>query len=415
MALWILLNDFLHDLKTQKTRVFLTTFAITWGTISIVLMMAFGRGFKNRMITSMQNAGNNIIRVYGGETSIKYQGLPIGRDIRLHKEDVNLIRKSIPQIQEVTPNHGQWGVRLKYGDKSASTYCEGVYPSFEFLRTFYPKKGGRFLNQYDVIDKRRVVYLGSVIAQELFEDRDPIGKQIEMDGVPFTVVGIMQKKLQLGMSNGPDDERAIIPFTTFESVYPRRSLRMIIVKPNKLTDSEFIKSELYRVLGRKHRFDPADENALSFWDFVSNIQEMNKVFTGIEIFLGVVGGLTLLVAGIGIANIMYVVVKERTREIGIKIAVGAHSKHIISQFIFESLLIAVIGGAGGIVISGIIIKLVGAIPVENQGLSYLGKPVMSQAVMIVTATILGFIGVFSGVFPARKAAQLDPVDALRYE
>ncbi len=415
MVLWILINDFLHDLKNQKTRVFLTTFAITWGTISIVLMMAFGRGLKNRIVSSMQNAGNNIVRVYGGETSIKYQGLPIGRDIRLHKEDVNLIRKSIPQIQEVSPTHGQWGVRLKYKDKSASTYCEGVYPNFEYLRTFYPKKGGRFLNQQDIVDKRRVVYLGSGIAEELFGEKNPIGKQIEMDGVPFTVVGIMQKKLQLGMSNGPDDERAIIPFTTFESMYPRRSLRMIIVKPNKLTDSEFIKSELFRVLGRKHRFDPEDDNALRFWDFVSNLKEMNKVFTGIEIFLGIVGGLTLLVAGIGIANIMYVVVKERTREIGIKIAVGAHAKHIISQFIFESLLIAVIGGIGGILISGIIIKLVEAVPVENQGLAYLGKPVISQAVMIITAAILGFIGVFAGVFPARKAAKLDPVEALRYE
>lgn len=415
MALWILINDFLHDLKTQKTRVFLTTFAITWGTISIVLMMAFGRGMKNRIVSSMQNAGNNIIRIYGGETSIKYQGLPIGRDIRLRKEDVNLIRKSIPQIKEVSPTHGQWGVRLKYQDNSASTYCEGVYPNFEYLRTFYPKRGGRFLNQQDIINKRRVVYLGSDIAEELFGDKNPIGKQIEMDSVPFTVIGIMQKKLQMGMSNGPDDERAIIPFTTFESIYPRRSLRMIIVKPNKLTDSEFIKSELFRVLGRKHRFDPEDDNALGFWDFVENLKSMNTVFTGIEIFLGIVGGLTLLVAGIGIANIMYVVVKERTREIGIKIAVGAHAKHIVAQFIFESLLIAVIGGVGGILISGIIIKLVAAIPVENEGLSYLGKPVMSKAVMIVTATILGFIGIFSGVFPARKAAKLDPVEALRYE
>lgn len=415
MTFWILINDFLHDLKTQKTRVFLTTFAITWGTISIVLMLAFGRGLKNRIISSMQNAGNYIIRVYAGETSIKYQGLPIGRDIHLYKEDVNLIRQSIPQCQDVSPTHGQWGVRLRYNDKSVSTYCEGVHPNFEFLRTFYPKRGGRFLNQQDIVDKRRVVYLGSDIAEELMGKQDPIGKQIEMDGVPFTVIGIMQKKMQMGMSNGPDDERAIIPFTTFESIYPRRSLRMIIIKPNKLTDSEFIKSELFRILGKKHRFDPNDDNALHFWDFVANLKEMDKVFTGIEIFLGVVGALTLLVAGIGIANIMYVVVKERTREIGIKIAVGAHAKHIISQFIFESLLIAIIGGIGGVVISAVIINIINAIPVENQGLAFLGKPVMSKTVMIITAAILGFIGIFSGVFPARKAARLNPVEALRYE
>jgi len=411
----MLLSDFLHDLKVQKTRVFLTTFAIIWGTLSIVLLMAFGRGFKNRIVASMLNAGNQIIRVYGGQTSMKYQGLPEGRWVRFTKEDADVLLQSIPQIQEVSPSYGRWGVRLKNGTRTASTYLEAVFPNFEFIRTMYPKPGGRFLNDMDIQEKRRVIFLGSVITEELFGDEDPIGKELLLDGVPFTLVGVMQKKMQMGMSNGPDDRRAIIPFTTFESLYPHRYLRMITIRPNRLTDTELIKSELHRVLGRKLRFDPSDKEAIDMWDFITNIKEMEKVFTGIEIFMGIVGGLTLLVAGVGVANIMYVVVKERTREIGIKKAVGAKSKHIIVQFIFESLLIAILGGTIGIFLSWGIIKIFSMIPVQNQGIAYLGTPQISKVVLFTTAIILGTIGLIAGVFPARKAAKLDPVESLRYE
>jgi len=415
MPLWMLLSDFLNDLKVNKTRVFLTTFAIIWGTLAIVLLMAFGRGFKERIVTSMLNAGNQIIRVYGGQTSLRYQGLPEGRWIRFTKEDADVILQSIPQIQEVSPSYGRWGVRLKYEGKKASTYLEAVYPNFEFIRTMYPKAGGRFFNDKDIEEKRRVIFLGSEITKELFGDEEAIGKTLILDGVPFTLVGVMQKKMQMGMSNGPDDRRAIIPFTTFESMYHHRFLRMITIRPNRLTDTELIKSELFRVLGRKLRFDPKDKEAIDMWDFITNIKEMEKVFTGIEIFMGVIGGLTLLVAGVGVANIMYVVVKERTREIGIKLAIGAKSKHIIFQFIFESLLIALMGGAIGIFLSWAIVKIFSMIPVDNQGLAFLGKPQISQAVIFTTTMILGSIGIIAGVFPAKKAAKLDPVESLRYE
>jgi len=190
---------------------------------------------------------------------------------------------------------------------------------------------------------------------------------------------------------------------------------MITVKPNKLTDTQLIRSEIYRVLGRKLRFDPSDDNALQMWDFVTNVQEMDKVFLGIEIFLGVIGGLTLLVAGVGVANIMYVVVKERTREIGIKMAIGAKPKHITLQFIFEALLIAVMGGLIGMLVSWGIIELMEMIPVQNQGIAYLGKPQLSKTVFMITCFILGSVGLIAGVFPARRAAKLDPVESLRYE
>jgi len=415
MLLISLISEFFQTIKAQKIRFFLTTFAIVWGTIAIVLMMAFGRGLKYRIVQSMLNAGNQIIRVYGGQTSMKYQGLPEGRWINFVKEDADLLYKTIPQIKEVSPSYGRWGVRLKNGDVTASTYCEGVYPNFELLRKMYPKKGGRFLNELDMKDKRRVIFLGSVIISELFGDHNPVGKEILLDGTPFTVIGVMQKKMQMGMSNGPDDRRAIIPFSTFEAMYPHRHLRMITVQPNIMTDTEVIKSRIYDVLGRKLRFDATDKNALHMWDFITNIKSMNSIFIGIEIFLGIIGGLTLIVAGVGIANIMYVVVKERTREIGIKKAIGARPRHIMMEFIFESVFIAFIGGIIGVIISFSIIKLIGMIPVNNEGLKYIGKPQLSQIILVLTAFILGTIGIIAGFFPAKKAVKMDPVESLRYE
>jgi len=292
---------------------------------------------------------------------------------------------------------------------------EGVYPNFELLRTMYPDFGGRFINEPDMQKKRRVIFLGSVISEELFGNTEAVGQEVEVDGVPFTVIGVLQTKLQMGMSEGPDDRRAIIPFTTFESLYNRTYLRMITIQPNNLTNVNQIKKAVYRILGRKYRFDPADENALFMWDFVSNFKDMEKIFIGIEIFLGVMGGLTLLVAGVGVANIMYVLVKERTKEIGIKLAVGAKPRHIISQFVFEALLIAVSGGLIGILVSWGVIRLMASIPVENQGLAYLGKPVLSIPILVITSLVLTAIGLTAGVFPARQAAALDPVESLRYE
>ena len=414
MPIWMLLGNFLHDLKAQKTRVFLTTFAITWGTIAIVLMMAFGRGFHFRIRTSMLNAGNQLIRIWGGQTSMKYRGLSEGRWIRFKEEDANLLKQSIPQIRDVSPSYGRY-IRLRNGERTATTFLEAVYPNFEFLRTFYPKAKGRFLNDRDLKEKRRVMFLGSEVAEEVFGEVDPVGRLVELDGVPFTVVGVMQKKLQMGMNEGPDDRRAIIPFTTYESLYWHRYLRMISVQPETFSDIQHIRDEIYRVLGRKLRFDPEDENALSLWDMVTDLKEMDKVFVGIKIFLGVVGGLTLLVAGVGVANIMYVVVKERTREIGIKKAVGAKSRHLISQFVFESLLIAIMGGALGILFSWGIVQLFSLMPQDNMSIAYLGIPEISRNVLFTTVFILGMIGIVAGVFPATRAARLDPVESLRYE
>ncbi|MEJ2185583.1 MAG: FtsX-like permease family protein, partial [Gemmatimonadota bacterium] len=249
----------------------------------------------------------------------------------------------------------------------------------------------------------------------LFPKGDAIGNTVKVDGLPFTVVGTMASKVQTSMNNGPDADRAIIPSSTLHAIYGGKRVSSILVRPRDLRQAEFVKRRIYEVLGTRYRFDPDDKRALGMWDFVEDQRITHAIGLGIEIFLGMVGALTLIVAGVGVANIMYVVVKERTREIGVKLAVGARRRHILAQFVFEAVLISLAGGAAGFLVAAAIVTGVASLPDTNEAMFFVANPVLSAPIALSTAGILVSIGVLAGVFPARRAAALDPVESLRYE
>jgi len=406
---------FLRDLKKQRKRITLTLMAIVWGTISIVMLLAFGEGMKRSLNKAQHGMGKDIVVMWGGQTSIPYQGLGKGRRIHFVDEDIELIKKKVPEIEAAGGEYNSWGVSITYKDNTVSERVNGVYPSYEEMRAHYAQAGGRFINDLDMQHRRRVVFLGSKLQERLFGKEDAVGKTIVMNNIPFVVIGVMIEKMQMGMYNGPDEDKATIPATTFQAIWGQKYLQDIVYQPRDATQIEGVKKKVSKVMGGKYKFDPEDKEALWLWDVIEGQKIFNKVLMGFQIFLGIIGGMTLLIAGVGVANIMYVAVKERTREIGIKMAMGAKRLHIMSQFLLEALIITILGGLLGVFFSLVIVKIWGAIPMEADWAQWLGKPVISMNIAVITSMILGVIGTLAGIFPSRRAASVNPVESLRYE
>lgn len=403
-------SQLFRDLSAQRLRTFLTLLGITWGTVAVVVLMAFGVGFEKQTRANMAGMGDGIVVVFGGRTTKPFMGFNDGRGIGLREADVEVIQQQIPGIASISPEYRTSSAVARVDTSSTIPATTGVYPEYADMRNIIPEPGGRFLNELDERNRRRVVVLGDQVKRLLFGAEEALHKQIILGGTPFTVIGVMAPKTQSSSYGSRDTDRVFIPASTFESVFGHRYLSNIIYKPLDASNSPAIEAKLYEVMGSRYRFDPTDKDALGVWDTNELTRLLDGIFIGIAVFMMVVGAFTLVVGGVGVANIMYIVVKERTREIGIKRSLGARRRTILAQFLGEAGFIVLMGAALGMVISAALVKGASFLPVQDA----VGVPEMSAGVLIGTALLLGLIALLAGFFPARRAAAVSPVEALRY-
>ncbi len=412
----VVFHLFLQSSRLARKRAFLTIASIAWGTVSILLLLSFGEGLRRQFSKNGNSTGGNIAVMWPSETTKAWKGMPPGRPILLTLDDVDYVRERMPELQSVLGEVVSWRTTLAYGATTKRGRVIGTQWVYGETRRHYPVAGGRFFNVNDEAEKRRVIFLGDELAGDLFAKEDPVGKTLLVNNSPFTVIGVMSHKRQMGMYGGPDESHAVIPSSTFKALFGRDRLNVLVIETWQPEEMAGSLRRLNEVLGAKYGYDPTDDRALATWNIVKSSQINRNVALGLQIFLGVIGVLTLVIGGVGVANIMFAVVKERTREIGVKMALGARTSWITGPFVLEGLVYTLVGGAAGMLIAILIVTPLGYVPIEKSAvLEFLGRPTLSPAIGLVTAAVLGLIGTLAGYFPARRAAGIDPAETLRYE
>ncbi len=410
-----LLRDTLATLWAHKRRTLLTMFGIAWGIISITLMVAAGEGLGRGIQKQQENFGKDVMIVFAGRTSMQAGGTRSGRAVHWMEDDYKEVAREAPACKYVMPELGN-NVKVHSAFNSGDLDTVGSLPPFTEIRSITVAQG-RFYNYEDNDEGRRVAFLGSDAKKQLFADREALGQTIELNGIPYTVIGVMKTKDQNSSYDGVDIRKIFIPFDSMKRDFPNKppaaehSVDRLLAAPWSLETHPDCVRQIRRTLGRLHNFDPRDEEAASIWDTVKNAQANRMIFVGMEVFMGAVGVATIFLGGLGVMNVMLVSVRERTREIGVRKALGATRQSILRQFFLETIIVVFISGGAGLIISYGFCALVNLLP----KLPYFDGLDASWQLAVLTISLLGLIAVLSALYPANRAASVDPIEALRFE
>jgi putative ABC transport system permease protein len=422
----------LQNLRANKLRSFLTMFGILWGMISIVVLSATGEGFRRGNDKVLLELGRNIGIVWGGRTSMQAGGERAGREIRLTIDDARAIAAESSMVAVVSPELMRGAVKVKSAYNAATAQVSGVEPQYQDIRTI-ELEAGRLFTWHDEADVARVAIVGFDMAEQLFGKRDIIHEPIAINGVPYTVVGKIRKKNQDSNYSGPDNNKIFVPYAAMAQDLPRKdaaagTLSNIIVAPKSWVVDELpraldhrtgriedidwpLEQNLRAILARRHGFDPADHQAISMWDTSLQTLMFGRMVGHMKQFFTIVGIVTLALGGIGVMNIMLIAVKERTREIGVRKALGATTRVIQRQFFLEGFFLTLLSGGSGMVVALGLCRLVNLAPMPDR---FAGMILSWQAALLSLLTLV-LIGIATSTYPARRAAELPPVEALRFE
>ncbi len=423
------MRQIFQEMAAEKLRLGLTILAVAWATLCIAAMLAVGEGIRQGVLKTAQNGNGNLIYLTGGMATVDHGAFHQGKFLTLEMDDSEVVR-ALPDVKSVAPT-AKWKERITVGDRSSWQEPLAVTSEFQSMTNLVPMAGGRWLNPLDQKETRKVVVLGYELAADLFNPNEdfswfatvtlqvnPVGKKVKIGNEEFSVVGVLEKnsaQIELG---DLINYSSFVPLATWKRFHVNGEIGGINVQPQADVDREALAKTIRQVIARKHGASVSDEQVVQVDDMFLKQKSMQQFLIGLQSFLGIIGFVTLAVAGVGIANVMYATVKRSTRDIGVRMAVGATPTAIRMHYLVQSLLTMMMGGALGLAVTYALVSAISSIPLEgNAFYEQLGKPVpeLSWVVVAIVILTLVIIGVASAWLPANRAAKVSPLEALQSE